>query len=236
MAKLVFDIECAGEDFDELDPTTQRALTKWAERSIAEDTPEYEKAIEKIKADTVFSPLTSEIVALGVLDYEKDRGVVYFQAPGEDIGSFEEDGIEFRKATEKEMLQNFWNGAGQYDEFISFNGRTFDAPFMMIRSAILGIRVPIDLMSNRYLARQQFGTLHVDLMDQFSFYGAFRRSSLHLFARAFGIESPKADGIMGDDVTALFRDKKYTEIARYNARDLRTTKALYERWNAYLRF
>ncbi len=236
MAKLVFDIETAGEDFDSLDETTQKTLTRWVSQSYIEGSPEYEKAIEKVKMETVFSPATSQIVAIGILDCDKDRGVVYFQAPGEKMGAFEEDGIEFKPTTEKEMLERFWYGVKEYDELISFAGRTFDVPFILIRSAVHGIRATKDLMSNRYLGSQKFGALHVDLLDQLSFYGAFRRQTLHAFTRAFGIKSPKASGVSGDNVTELFNEKKYKDIARYNARDLHATKELYEYWNAYIRF
>ena len=238
MAKLIFDIETAGEDFDSLDETTQKMLTRWVKQNIVANSDEYEKALDGVKHDTVFSPLTSQIVAIGVLDYEKDKGVVYFQAPGENIEKFEENGIEFKPTTEKEMLEGFWKGAENYNEFISFNGRGFDVPFMMIRSAIHGVRATKDLMSNRYLGSQKFGAVHVDLQDQLTFYGAFGRKgmSLHMFARAFGIESPKASGISGDNVTELFREKKYKEIARYNVGDLHATKELYDYWQKYLRF
>ena len=68
-------------------------------------------------------------------------------------------------------------------------------------------------------------------MDQLTFYGAARfRKSLHLFCRAFGIESPKASGTTGDDVATLYKEGKYLDIARYNAGDLRATAALYKRW------
>jgi len=59
---------------------------------------------------------------------------------------------------------------------------------------------------------------------------------LHLWTRAFGIPSPKAGGVTGDDVTPLFKKKKYLEIARYNVGDLIATKALYEKWQTYLQF
>ena len=105
MAKLIFDIETAGENFDEFDETTKEVLTRWVEYDIVKDSDDYKQAIEKTKHDTVFSPLTAQIVAIGVLDYEKDKGVVYFQAPGENIEKFEENGIEFKPTTEKEMLE-----------------------------------------------------------------------------------------------------------------------------------
>lgn len=236
MPKLIFDIETVGENFDELDTATQDNLTRWIKREAKND-GEYEESLKELKEELGFSPLTGQIVAIGVLDYEKEKGAVYFQAPGEKIKEAEENGIKFKALTEKEMLENFWAGAGSYDEFISFNGRAFDVPFLMIRSAIHGIRPTKDLMSNRYLSSQKYNAKHIDLLDQLSFYGAMRRKGgLHLWSRAFGIESPKAQGITGDDVAGLFKEKKFLDIAKYNVGDLRATKKLYEYWEKYLKF
>ncbi|OGL65581.1 hypothetical protein A3B21_03395 [Candidatus Uhrbacteria bacterium RIFCSPLOWO2_01_FULL_47_24] len=236
MSTLVFDIETVGEDFDALDKTTQEGLTRWIKKE-SDNAEEYQAALKELKDGLGFSPLTGQIVAIGVLDFEKDKAVVYFQAPGQDFGDFEEDGVTFRQMTEKEMLQSFWNGAKQYQEFVTFNGRGFDAPFLILRSAIHGIRPTFDLMSNRYLSRQWNGQRHVDLMDQMSFYGATRRKgSLHLYCRAFGIKSPKSEGITGDDVGPLFKDGKFKEIAKYNVGDLHATKELYDYWKKYLNF
>ncbi|MBI2444206.1 MAG: ribonuclease H-like domain-containing protein [Candidatus Magasanikbacteria bacterium] len=236
MSKLVFDIETVGEDWESLDQTTQEALTRWIKRE-AESEAEYQVSLAAVKDGLGFSPLTGQIVAIGVLDCEKNKGAVYFQAPGTSLTESEEDGIKFKPATEREMLEQFWQGARQYQEFISFNGRAFDAPFLMVRSAIHGIRPSKDLMSNRYLGSQRYDCKHIDLMDQLSFYGAARRKgSLHLWSRAFSIKSPKADGISGDDVKRLFSEKKFLDIARYNVGDLAATRQLYEQWEKYLRF
>ncbi len=236
MARLIFDIETVGEDFDLLDKTTQDVLSHWIKKE-AEGEKELEASLEELKNGLGFSPLTGEIVALGVLDFEKDKGAVYFQAPGEEIEEFEEDGIKFKQASEEEMLQNFWLGAEKYNEFISFSGRMFDVPFLMVRSAIKKIRPTKNLMSNRYLNSQDYTARHIDLYDQLTFYGAMRRKGgLHLWSRAFGIKSPKAEGVTGDDVASLFKEKKFKEIARYNAGDLKATKELYKYWNDYFNF
>jgi len=236
MAQLIFDIETVGEDFDALDKTTRESLTKWIKKEAFDDA-EYKTLLDDLKKGLGFSPLTGEIVAIGVLDSEKDKGVVYYQSLNVDEKESEENGIRFRPMGEKEMLENFWNGAKTYQEFVSFNGRGFDVPFLMIRSAIHGIRPTKDLMSNRDLNSQKSSALHIDLQDQLTFYGAVRRrGSLHTWSRAFGIESPKAQGITGDDVGALFKEGKFLEIAKYNVGDLKATKKLYEYWNKYLRF
>lgn len=235
MPTLIFDIETVGEDFDAMDAATKESLTHWIERE-AKDEDHAESLLADVKNRLGFSPLTGEIVAVGVLDADKNRGAVYFQAPNAALAAVEEDGIKFQPCDEQAILQKFWDIAGTYDQFISFNGRGFDAPFLMIRSAIHGIRPTKNLMSNRYLGSQSFGALHIDLQDQLSFYGAVgKKGSLHLWSRAFGIPSPKASGVTGDDVARLFREGKYLELARYNVGDLRATRALYAKWRDYLK-
>jgi DNA polymerase elongation subunit (family B) len=234
MSKLVFDIETTGESWDGLDETTQHVLTDWVQDESS-DEADRERLLGQIREGLGFSPLTGEIVAIGVLDVERDKGVVYYQAPGTDEEDTEKDGIRFRPMSEKAMLEQFWSGAKEYDEFIGFNSRAFDAPFLAVRSAVHGIRPSVDLMEGRYLYQQR-GVRHIDLRDQLSFYGAVRRAGgLHLWCRAFGIESPKAGGTTGDDVAALFAAKRFKDIAVYNVGDLRATKALYEKWDTYIR-
>lgn len=233
MSTLIFDIETVGEDWKDLDETTQHMLTRWIKRE-SYDADEYKEALLEIKEGLGFSPLTGQIVAIGVLDGEKDKGVVYYQAPGQKNADEDVDGVVLKQKTEKEMLQSFWDGAKEYQDFVSFNGRGFDVPFLMIRSAVHGIRPSKNLMSNRYVSLQRAGAKHIDLMDQLSFYGSTRRKgSLHLYCRAFGIESPKAGGVTGDDVAELFKTKKFVDIAKYNIGDLRSTRKLYEQWKKY---
>ncbi|MCX6741458.1 MAG: ribonuclease H-like domain-containing protein [Candidatus Parcubacteria bacterium] len=225
MPTLIIDIETVGEDFDGLDQTTQEVLTRWIKKDSRTEA-EYKYALANLKAEMGFSPLTGQIVAIGVLDVDKNKGAVYFQAPEEKLEDFEEDGIKFKALGEKEMLENFWRGVANYDEFVTFNGRSFDLPFLLIRSAANQVHPSKNLMSNRYLNLQKFNAKHVDLLEELSFYGAVRRKgSLHLYSRAFGIASPKTSGITGDDVARLFNEKKFLDIARYNVGDLRATKS-----------
>lgn len=233
---LVFDIETIGEDFDVLDETTKDVLTRWITRE-SDTKEEYEKALADLKNGLGFSPLTGEIVAIGVYDTEKDKGAVYFQAPDDSVSNSEDGNIKFRVLNEKELLEQFWNLAEKYDEFVSFNGRGFDVPFLMVRSAIHEVRPTKNLMANRYLSSQPKNAKHIDLLDQLTFYGAVRRKgNLHLWSRAFGIKSPKAEGITGEDVGKLFKEKKFFEIAKYNVGDLIATKTLYDAWKKFIKF
>jgi 3'-5' exonuclease len=234
--KLVIDIETIGEDFDALDKDTRENLTRWIKRD-SENDEEYKIALEDLKNGLGFSPLTGEIVAIGLLDYHKDEGAVYYQAPGQRNAEVKEDGITFKQMSERDMLAKFWELAARYQVFITFNGRAFDMPFIMIRSAANGIRPTKDLMRGRYLYQNNPEALHIDLAEQLSFYGAVRRKgSLHLWSRAFGIPSPKAAGVTGDDVGPLFKKKRFLDIAKYNVRDIRATRELYSKWEQYLQF
>jgi hypothetical protein len=226
---LVFDIETVGEQWDALDETTQSALTRWIKRE-AKSEKEYRVSLADTKQGLGLSPLTGFIVAIGVYDTEKEKGAVYFSAPDEDIKTAEENGIKYKAMDEKKMLEHFWTGAKEYNEFVTYNGRGFDAPFIALRSMVHGVKPTRDLLEGRYLYQQR-SCKHIDLQEQLTFYGAWnKKPSLHLFCRALGIESPKALGTTGDDVAALYADKKYLAIARYNAGDLRATAALYRRW------
>lgn len=232
MATLIFDIETIGEEWEALDETTQAVLTRWIDRT-ARDGAERAAQLTDLKEGLGFSPLTGSIVAIGLYDLEREQGAVYYVH--DEATTDEEDGAYTLKVrSERDMLADFWDGALSYDTFVTFNGRCFDVPFLVHRSAIHGIRPSVDLMSGRYLYQQK-GARHVDLQDQMTFYGAMhRRPNLHLFCRAYGIESPKAEGVAGDDVAGLFANKKFRDIARYNARDVTATTELYRKWRDYL--
>jgi len=222
MGRIIVDIETVGADFDSLDPSTQDYLLKWA--GSEEDTL-------RVKESLSFYPLTAEIVAIGMLNPDSHKGVVYFQAHGEPLAPFEEGGIRFESGTEREILENFWTSIKPYAQFVTFNGRGFDCPFIMIRSAINKIRPSKDLMPNRYSGS------HIDLLDQLTFYGTLkRRFSLDMWCKTFNIKSPKSEGITGHEVKDIFRSGRYLDIARYCAGDLIATKELFLIWEGYIKF
>lgn len=232
MATLIFDIETVGEDWDVLDETTKEVLTRYVMRSTLEG-QERNIQLQDLKEGLGFSPLTGRVVAIGLYDKERKQGAVYYTGNGSEPDEHQGEYV-FKQRSEKEMLEDFWEGAKSYDTFVTFNGRGFDVPFLLHRSAINGILPTRSLMEGRYLYQQK-EVRHVDLQEQLTFYGSMvRRPSLHLFCRAYGIESPKAGGVQGDDVAELYREKKFRDIALYNSRDVTATSELYEKWLTYL--
>ena len=222
MSRIIFDIETVGKDFETLDSPTQEYLLKYAG---SED----EK--EEIKERLSFYPLTGEIVTIGMLDADTQKGKVFFQNVGDPLLPFEEDHVLYETGSEKEILDKFWSVIKGYNQFVTFNGRSFDCPFILIRSAVHKIKPRRDLMPNRY------GDAHIDLLDQLTFYGAVRkRFNLDMWCRVFGIKSPKGDGITGDEIKALFKAGRHLDIARYCVGDLRATRELLVCWENYIKY
>lgn len=233
MSTLIFDIETVGEKWEDFDNITKEVLTRWVNKTARN--PDEKNALqEDIKAGLGFSPLTGFVVAIGLYDLERKQGVVYYIGNGDEKD--EENGeYLYKQRSEEKMLMEFWEGAQHYDTFVTFNGRGFDVPFLLHRSVVNNIKPTKNLMEGRYPSQQK-SCRHVDLQDELTFFGAmYRKPSLHLFCRAYGIESPKGE-VSGDDVAVLFAHKKYRDIAYYNARDVVATTALYQKWLEYLKF
>lgn len=221
MSRVIFDIETAAREFDSLEPAVQDYLLKWAES---------EDDIREVKDSLSLYPLTGEIITIGMLNPDTGKGAVFFRNNSDPLLPFEEGGITYETGTEKELITRFWETIKTYSQFVTFNGRGFDCPYLMIRSAVHRLKPTRDLMPNRY------GDAHIDLFDQLTFYGASRRKfSLDMWCRAFGIKSPKDEGISGADVKDLYRAGKHLEIARYCAGDLRATAELFTVWEKHIR-
>ncbi len=228
MRTLIFDIETVGDEWQSFDAVTQDALTEWTSR-VAKSDDEQTQLIEEVKNGLGFSPLTGHIVTLGLYDVEREQGAVYYvgngDEPDEIIGPY-----VLKQRSEHAILREFWEGAREYDTFVTFNGRAFDVPFILHRSIAYDVRPTRELMKYRYLSHQS-APFHIDLQDELTFYGAMRRRpSLHLFCCAYGIKSPKIDRITGSVVTELFQAKKFNDVALYNAANVVAITALYEKW------
>lgn len=221
MSKVVIDIETVGVDFDNLDVKSKEYLLKFAK--------DEEERI-KIKEGLALNPLTGEIVAIGMFNPETQKGIMYYRGSDSDV-DFIEGNISFKVKSESEMLESFWADIKKYKQVVTFNGRTFDGPFLHLRSAILKIKPSRNLVPYRYDHK-----LHCDLLDQMTYYGVNRRFNLDFYTKRFGIRSPKEEGIDGSMISEMFHAGRQKEIARYCARDIVATSKLYEYWENYLKF
>lgn len=221
MSRVVIDIETLGYSFESFDASQQEYLLKFAETE--------EERLEAIQRLSLY-PTTARVIAIGMVNPDTNHGKVLFQS-AEPMETRPTDTVQYITGSENDILGEFWNDVTRYDQFITFNGRGFDCPFLLLRSAILNIRPTRNLMPYRYES-----AIHCDLLDQFTFHGAFRKFSLDFYCKAFGIESPKSHGITGLDLGRLYEEKRFQDIAEYCLGDVRATAELYRRWELYLKF
>jgi DNA polymerase elongation subunit (family B) len=222
MNRVVFDIETLGFPLETFDEKQQEYLMRTARTD-----EEKLEALQKLN----LTPFTAQIIAIGMLNPDSNQGKVFYQAPGH-TPTFTDDGLtELVPCSEKEIIEEFWKTVAHYSQFITFNGRTFDCPFLMLRSAILGLRPTRNLMPYRYSHAE-----HCDLMEQLTFYGAFRKFNLDFYCKGFGIKSPKGEGITGLDLGPLYHAGRFREIAEYCLGDVKATATLFHRWHNLLSF
>ena len=217
MKKLVIDIETVGVPWEEHDPYVREYLIKGMSEAEAEE--------EKRRG--ALSPFTGRIVAIGVVNAETGRSCAMYEVPGQTEVITRKDGNRTMiSGTEKQILEKFWEYLDRDDRFISFNGRQFDGPFLMIRSAIRGISPKRDLVGNRYRFHP-----NCDLREVLNFNGTINprqmRFNLDLACKTFGIVSSKTEGMDGRAVETLYRAGRYEDIATYCLEDVRATCELY---------
>jgi hypothetical protein len=235
MATLVFDIETSALPVETFDETQQEYL--YRELQKLPEGPERETRREEITRQFNLWPLTAQVVCVGMLNAESQRGQALFLAEDFEDDAGEAGPVEYVPfADEAELLTAFWDVAKHYDNIVTFNGRGFDVPFIYLRSALLN--VPIS--RKNWLGYRYAVEPHCDLAEQFTFYGvsgregAAKRFNLDFYCKAFGIESPKSHGVTGMDVSTLMAEGRFRDIAEYCIRDVRATVELYRVWKERL--
>jgi DNA polymerase elongation subunit (family B) len=183
MRRIVFDIETCAYPFETLAESQKEYLLRYADKEP--DPEKRQMMIDDAVRYTSLYPYTSKCIVIGIYDVEKEKSFIYYESEKSEEWKSEDEKVFYKGLSEIEMLESFWRVAKAVDQFITFNGRNFDVPFLMMRSAMLKIKVSKNLMGYRY------GDEHIDLLEQFTFYGATRKFNLDFYCQSFGIESPK---------------------------------------------
>ena len=231
MARLVFDIETSALPPDHLDPAQREYLFRDAERLPDEVSAQLRRA--EIERQFNLWPFTAQVVCVAMVNAESCRGQVLYTAPDEPAVEAPDPPVRYVPCRDEAgLLARFWEIAQHYEHIVTFNGRGFDVPFVYLRSAILNVPISRkDWLGYRFQTEP-----HCDLAEQLTFYGvsgregAARRFNLDFYCKAFGIPSPKAQGVTGSDVNRLLEEGRFREIAEYCLRDVQATLELYRIW------
>ena len=219
MKKLVIDIETVGTPWEELDHYVREYMIKGLSEGDAEQT----------RQAGGLSPFRGKIVAIGVINIGDGRSCALYEMPGQSEIKVERAGARtYISGSEKQILEKFWEFFDSDSRFISFNGRQFDGPFLMIRSAINGIVPKRDLVGYRYGFHP-----NCDLREALNFFGTVNarqfKFNLDLACKAFGVETSKGEGLDGRSVETWYRAGRHREIADYCLDDVRATAELYDK-------
>lgn len=219
MKKLVIDIETVGIPWEELDAYVREYLIKGLSDGDAEET----------RRAGGLSPFRGKIVAIGVINIEDGRSCALYEVPGQTDVRIEKNGSRtYISGTEKQILEKFWDWFDPDSRFITFNGRQFDGPFLMIRSAINSVMPKRDLVGYRYQMHP-----NCDLREALNFYGTTNsrqfKFNLDLACKVFGIATSKSEGVDGRSVETWYRAGRHRDIATYCLEDVRATMELYEK-------
>jgi hypothetical protein len=235
---ISFDIETSAIPYETFSESQREYLIRGAKTD-----EEKQKKIDEM----ALYPMTSQVAAIcmKIIKYTDkneltEKNVALMTNPeldDEETSNFQENQTYYYEANETNVIQTFWKTLAKYKSatLISFNGRSFDAPFLMLRSAILNIIPTRNLMNGTKFNYSQ----HIDLLDELTFYsntfyGATKRFNFDFYTKAFGLKSPKSEGVDGSKVGELFKNKEYKVIADYCLRDVDATWLLYNRIKDYL--
>ncbi|CAN5324850.1 3'-5' exonuclease [soil metagenome] len=129
--------------------------------------------------------------------------------------------VSWNGEDEKEGLTQLFDSLLTYKDFglIHHNGRGFDLPLITYRSMHHKMRMPIRL--SHYDIRYRFSKANIDLMDEFSNYGASSYPKLKHLGHLIGV--PFKQTGEGNEVLEMFREGQLDKIEHYCYEDVMAT-------------
>lgn len=130
---------------------------------------------------------------------------------------------------ERRMVELFWKGIETYPDaaLVDFNGRGFDLPVLELAAFRHGIGIPAYFGKGAQY-RKRFAERHLDLLEWFSNWGAYRmKGGLNLLAKMLG--APGKMDVRGELVAGLWREGKKNLVASYCLCDVLDTYLVFLR-------
>ena len=144
----------------------------------------------------------------------------------------ENDGTPVQKVSwngenEEEGLKKLFQALLTYKDFglVHHNGRGFDLPLVTYRSMKHGLQMPLRL--SHHDIRYRYSKLNVDLMDEFSNYGASSFPKLKHLGELIGV--PFKQTGEGNIVLQMYREKRLEDIEHYCYEDVMATYVVWLR-------
>lgn len=173
---ITFDIETRPLPFDRIKHLmpefTAPSNYKDEEKIAANIAEQKAKWIEK----AALSPMTGQVCAFGTL-IEGAVGIC----------------LDPEGENEAQMLSNFWSAVGHGTRLFGWNIKSFDLPFMIRRSWLLGVSIPTSIFYRGGARGFSFDNGVIDLMEVWN-CGQRDFVGLNTAARFFGVGQKLGDG------------------------------------------
>lgn len=180
------------------------------------------------------SPFTSKIGCIGIKncnESEHYKGYCLINSNIEFKPKFPELYKYVFFGNEIDLLTKFWHYLKMQKnyKFVTFNGREFDFPYLMIRSAYLGVACLVDIMRGSDWTMDSY---HIDIAKKLTFnkfakQGPLQKHKLDYYTKRFNNSTSKIDEVQGPLVGILWNQGKIKEVADYNCDDLEETFKLF---------
>lgn len=215
MSVLVLDVETIGGGYSK----EQAAAVAELAEAAGKDPESY----------AALCPPLARVVCVALLNLTTNGHRVYLDVEvfAEPAGPSGEPGHVFCDG-EAELLRTVSQAATNAIRLVTFNGRCFDLPVLIHRSIARGVTPSSKLL----VAAREYRykpNVHIDVRDQFTFFGAAPNGSLRAFCLGYGLADPKEEG-SGNQVAALVAAKDHRKLGTYCLGDVKRTAELYTRW------
>lgn len=129
--------------------------------------------------------------------------------------------VSWNGEDESDGLNQLFKALLTYKDFglIHHNGRGFDLPLLTYRAMKHNLQMPLRL--NHYDIRYRFSKVNIDLMDEFSNYGASSYPKLKHLGQLIGV--PFKQTAEGNEVFDMYRRGELEQIEHYCYEDVMAT-------------
>ena len=228
---IVLDLESVKEASDE-------RYVNWKLAGIKapvnyKDPVKIEESIKEQQATALnsfaLSPLTGKIILIGMLVDCLHTGATESDYTKYRVADADMYYVGLDNTNEKELLTEFWKIFSYHNLntplLITFNGKKFDLPYILHRSAILGIDPPRKIRMQPYLSKYD-NTMHFDV------YNWFDGGSLVEWSYKLGLtESLARDG---NKIGGWYEEGNMDLIKDKNKIDLAQTYSIYSKLKDWL--
>jgi predicted PolB exonuclease-like 3'-5' exonuclease len=130
---------------------------------------------------------------------------------------------------EPELLRHFWDlMESSRGRVVTFNGRTFDLPFLVLRSLSRGIEPSVSSDVVRAWTQRYRVNPHCDVRDLLTNWDSFASGTLAEWCAFVGVPHDEKVGA-GGDIYDMHRNNNHAGIAAKCKADVRSTAELYQK-------